>query len=186
MALPDISNIARIKLSNTNQIGILVEDIPKAVAYYSKILNIRPWFHSKTAKNEVYYQGKLIRLDLDIVLAFQGGMEIELIQVKSGDECVYSDLMRKNGGGIHHLGFFVSDYNAKLAKMKEAGINILQSGTIITNGSAVTRFAYLDTIEQCGIITEIIETKLKGLLMPHRKLIMNIGCITGDVERVIT
>jgi methylmalonyl-CoA/ethylmalonyl-CoA epimerase len=184
MTLPDISTISRMKLSNSNQIGILVKDIPKAVEHYSKLLNIGPWFRSKTVEHEVFYRGKPISLDLDIVLAFQGGMEIELIQVKGGDECVYSDLLRKSGGGIHHLGFLVSSCDAKLANMKEAGINVLQSGIITTKGSAVTRYAYLDTTEQCGIITEIIETKLKGLLMPHGKLIMGIGCITGDVERV--
>ena len=31
---------------------------------------------------------------------------------------------------------------------------------------------------------ELIVTTLKGLRMPHRKFIMEIGCITGDVERV--
>jgi len=36
----------------------------------------------------------------------------------------------------------------------------------------------------CGIISELIVTTLKGLRMPHGKLIMDIGCITGDVERV--
>ena len=184
MALPDISSIRRITLSNSNQMGILVKDIPKAVAYYSKILNIGPWYRTNTAENEVYYRGKPIKLDVDIVLAFQGGMEIELIQVKSGDECVYSDLLRKSGGGIHHLGFIVSGYDAKLAKMKEAGISVLQSGVIMTKGAAATRYAYLDTIGECGIISELIETKLLGLPMPHAKFIMNIGCITGDVERV--
>ena len=184
MTLPDISRLNRIRLSSSNQIGILVKDIPEAVAYYSKILNIGPWFQSKTAENQVIYRGEPIGLDLDVALAFQGGMEIELIQVKSGDECVYSDLLRKSGGGIHHLGFIVSSFNDKLANMKKAGIGVLQSGVIITKGSAVTRYAYLDTTEQCGIITEIIETKLMGLPMPHSRLIMNIGRITGDVERV--
>jgi methylmalonyl-CoA/ethylmalonyl-CoA epimerase len=184
MTLPDISTINKIKLSNSNQLGILVPNIPKAVVYYSKILNIGPWFRSKTVKHEAFYRGRQISLDLDIVLAFQGGMEIELIQVKGGDECVYSDLLRKSGGGIHHLGFLVSSYDARLANMKEAGIGVLQSGAIFTKGSAVTRYAYLDTTEQCGIITEIIETKLMGLLMPHSRLIMSIGCMTGDVERI--
>ncbi len=184
MTLPDISTINKIKLSNSNQLGILVPNIPKAVLYYSKILNIGPWFRSKTVKHEAFYRGRQISLDLDIVLAFQGGMEIELIQVKGGGKCVYSDMLRKSGEGIHHLGFLVSSYDFRLARLKEAGIGVLQSGSIFTKGSAVTRYAYLDTIKQCGIITEIIETKLLGLLMPHSRLIMGIGCLTGDVERV--
>jgi hypothetical protein len=61
---------------------------------------------------------------------------------------------------------------------------VLQSGAITTKGSAITRYAYLDTIKQCSIISELIVTTLKGLRMPHGKFIMEIGCITGDVERV--
>ena len=68
--------------------------------------------------------------------------------------------------------------------MKDAGVTVLQSGSIATKGGAVTRFAYLDTREQCGFISELIETTLLGLPMPHSKLIMDIGCITGDVERM--
>ena len=111
-------------------------------------------------------------------------MEIELIQVKSKEENVYSDMLAKSGGGIHHLGFTVTGYDDKLEKMKANGIEILQSGVITTKGSAVTRHAYFYTIRQCGIISEFIATTLIGIPMPHCKFIMDIGCITGDVERV--
>jgi len=80
--------------------------------------------------------------------------------------------------------FAVSGYDRKLAQMKANGIEVLQSGVITTKGSAITRYAYLDTIKQCGIISELIATTLKGLRMPHGNLIMDIGCLTGDVERV--
>ena len=184
MKQPDIRSISRIKLPNVNQIGILVKDIPEAVAYYTKLLNIGHWYRSNTIKHEIIYRGKPINAEADIVLAFQGGVEIELIQVKSKEENVYSDMLAKSGGGIHHLGFTVSGYDDKLKKMKANGIEVLQSGVITTKGSAITRYAYLDTIKQCGIISELIATTLKGLPMPHCKFIMDIGCITGDVERV--
>ena len=184
MTLSDINTLGRIKLSNSNQLGIVVQDIPRAVAYYTKLLNIGPWFRSNTVETEIYYRNELINLELDIVIAFHGGIEIELIQVISGDENAYSDILRKSGGGLHHLGFVVTGFNKKLARIMEAGVTVLQSGSITTEGGAVTRFAYLDTTEQCGIITELIDTKLLGIPMPHSKLIMNIGSITGDVERV--
>jgi len=184
MQPPDIHSLNRMKLPNVNQIGILVPNIPEAMAYYSKLFNIGHWYRSNTVKHEAIYRGKLINADVDIVLAFQGAVEIELIQVNHEDECVYSDMLRKSGGGIHHLGFTVSGYDKKLDQMKRNGVEVLQSGVITTRGSAVTRYAYLDTIKQCGIISELIVTTLKGLRMPHSKLIMEIGCITGDVERV--
>jgi len=184
MQPPDIHSLNRMKLPNVNQIGILVPNIPEAMAYYSKLFNIGHWYRSNTVKHEAIYRGKLINADVDIVLAFQGAVEIELIQVNHEDECVYSDMLRKSGGGIHHLGFTVSGYDKKLDQMKRNGVEVLQSGVITTRGSAVTRYAYLDTIKQCGIISELIVTTLKGLRMPHGKLIMEIGCLTGDVERV--
>ncbi len=184
MQEPDKSALGRMRLPRVNQIGILVQNIPEAVASYAKLLNIGRWYRSNTVKNEAVYRGKPVSIDLDIVLAFQGGMEIELIQVKGKEENVYSDMLAKNGGGIHHLGFTVSGYDRKLAQMKANGIEVLQSGVITTKGSAITRYAYLDTIKQCGIISELITTTLKGLRMPHGSLIMDIGCLTGDVERV--
>ena len=184
MKQPDIRSSSQMKLPNVNQIGILVKDIPEAVAYYTKLLNIGPWYRSNTIKHEAVYRGKPINPELDIVLAFQGGVEIELIQVKGKTENVYSDILAKCGGGIHHLGFTVSGYDNKLEQMKANGVEVLQSGVITTKGSAITRYAYLDTIKQCGIISELIVTTLIGLPMPHCKLIMDIGCITGDVERV--
>lgn len=184
MKQPDIRELNQMKLPNVNQIGILVKDIPEAVAYYTKLLNIGPWYRSNTVKHEAVYRGKPINPELDIVLAFQGGVEIELIQVKGKTENVYSDMLAKCGGGIHHLGFTVMGYDKKLEQMKANGVEVLQSGVITTKGSAVTRYVYLDTIKQCGIISELIATTLIGLPMPHCKLIMDIGCITGDVERV--
>jgi catechol 2,3-dioxygenase-like lactoylglutathione lyase family enzyme len=184
MQQPNICHIRRLKLFPVNQIGILVKDIPEAVAYYTKLLNIGPWYRSNTVKHEAIYRGKSINTKEDIVLAFQGGMEIELIQVQHEDECVYSDMLAKGSGGIHHLGFTVSDYDKKLSAMKANGIEVLQSGVITTRGSAITRYAYLDTIKECGIISEFIATTLKGLPMPHCRFIMDIGRLTGDVERV--
>jgi methylmalonyl-CoA/ethylmalonyl-CoA epimerase len=184
MNKPDIRSISRRKLPNVNQIGILEKDIPEAAVYYTKLLNIGNWYRSNTVKHETIYLSKPINIEADIVIAFQGGVEIELIQVKSKEENVYSDMLAKSGGGIHHLGFTVMGYDDKIEKMKANGIEVLQSGVITTKGSAVTRYAYLDTIRQCGIISELITTTLIGLPMPHCKLIMDVGCITGDVERV--
>ena len=184
MQQQDVRVISSMRLPNIQQIGILVKDIAESVAYYTKLLNIGRWYRSKTVKHEADYRGKPIKPDLDIVISFQGAVEIELIQVKSTEENVYSDMIGKCGGGIHHLGFMISGYDKKIEEMMANGVEVLQSGVITTKGSAVTRYAYLDTIRQCGIISEFIATTLKGLPMPHCKFIMDVGCITGDVERV--
>src|SRR5664280_1343346 len=92
MKQPDINSISRMKLPNVNQIGILVKDIPEAVAYYTKLLNIGNWYRSNTVKHEAIYRGNPIKPEVDIVLAFQGGVEIELIQVKGKVAVSYTHL----------------------------------------------------------------------------------------------
>ena len=79
-----LEKIKGVKLSKVSQIGIVVPDIGTAVSYYSKFLNIKPWF-----------RGESFPLELDIVLAFSGGIEIELIQMLTDRECIYSDIMKK-------------------------------------------------------------------------------------------
>jgi len=65
-----------LKLPRVSQIGIVVPDIGQAVRYYSKFLNIKPWFQSKITSNDVAYKEETFPLELDIALAFSGGRTI--------------------------------------------------------------------------------------------------------------
>ncbi len=173
-----------IRLPRVNQVGIVVKDMQRAVAHYESLLGIGPWFRTKTASHETYYRGKPVTVELDLAIAFQGGTEIELIEIKGGEECIYSALLRKEGGGLHHVGSIVYSYDRAMKRVRDAGVGVIQSGVITTKGGTVTRYAYLDTLAQCGIITEIIESRLAGIPIPQNRLMMGVGCITGDVERV--
>ena len=77
-------------------------------------------------------------------------MQIELIQVVEGDS-FHLDSLRERGDNVHHLGFRVKDYDAKLAQARAMGFEVLQTGPF-------GRFyAYLDTRRCGGIIVELIE-----------------------------
>jgi hypothetical protein len=49
VSIEGLENIKGAKIPKVSQIGIVVPDIGKAVHYYSKIMNIKPSFCSKTA-----------------------------------------------------------------------------------------------------------------------------------------
>ena len=170
--------------SKVGQIGMVVRDAKRSAEYFSKLYNIKPWFRANLAKKEIFYNGKEIDLDAEILIGFCGGVEIELIQVNNDVENIYSDILKKQDGGVHHIGFFISGYDSKLAAMKTLGVEPLQWGTLKTTGGAVTRFVYFDTIKTCGTITEFIETKFLGLIMPHTQFMVKISALTGDVTRV--
>ncbi|MDO9109924.1 MAG: VOC family protein [Desulfatirhabdiaceae bacterium] len=184
MNIDGMKNMNGVKLSKVSQIGIVVPDIGKAVRNYSNFLNIKPWFRSKTASNEAAFKGESFSLELDIALAFSGGVEIELIQMLTDRECIYSDIMKKQGGGLHHIGTMVRGFDKKLEQMKAAGIGVIQSGVIKTVGGAVTKYAYMDTVSTCGIISEIIESRLAGIPVFHNKFMMHIARLTGDIDLI--
>jgi hypothetical protein len=177
-------NVKGMKLPKVSQIGIVVPDIGKVVCHFSKFLNIKPWFRSKTASNHAAFKGESFSLELDIALAFSGGTEIELIQMLTDRECIYSDIMQKQGGGLHHIGTMVRGFDQKLDQMKAAGIGVIQSGVIKTVGGAVTKYAYMDTVSSCGIISEIIESKLIGIPVFHNNFMMHVGRLTGDIDLI--
>jgi catechol 2,3-dioxygenase-like lactoylglutathione lyase family enzyme len=54
--------------------------------------------------------------------------------------------------GIHHLGYWVKDFDEALQKMKDLGIKVLADGDVYG-----VRYCYLDTENQCGFIVELIE-----------------------------
>ncbi|HVN70514.1 MAG TPA: VOC family protein [Desulfomonilia bacterium] len=163
---------------------MVVRDAKRSAEHFSKLYNIKPWFQAKFAYKETFYRGEPIDLDAEILVGFCGRVEIELIQVNNDVETIYSDILRKQDGGIHHIGFFISGYDSKLTAMKSLGVEPLQWGTIKTTGGAVTRYVYFDTIKTCGTITEYIETKFLGLRMPHKQFMVKIGELTGDVTRI--
>lgn len=170
--------------SKVGQIGMVVRDAERTAEHFSKLYHIQPWFRAKFAQRETFYHGEPIDLDVDILIGFCGGIEIELIQVRNEVENIYSDILRKQNGGIHHLGFFINGYDSKLAGMRKSGVEPLQWGTLKTKGGAVTRYVYFDTTETCGTITEYIETRFLGLCIPHMEFMVKVSALTGDVARI--
>ncbi|MDY6856340.1 MAG: hypothetical protein SWO11_16900 [Thermodesulfobacteriota bacterium] len=57
--------------------------------------------------------------------------------------------------------------------MKRLGREAKQYGLLKTKGGTITKFAYLDTVEYCGMVNGIN----KGIL----RLLMRIGDETGEI-----
>lgn len=177
-----------LALPRVRQIGIVVESLPKAVEYYSNAFGIGPWFRSKFTGEEHYLAGKRqIRFGLDIAMAFAGNVQYEIIQHKGGDRNIYCDHLDTHGEGVHHLGFYVNDFDKRLAGLTERGVGVLQSGELSSGGSAggsVTKYAYLDTAAIGGVILEIIETRFLGVAIGMSRFWFELGAMMGDVERI--
>ncbi len=179
-AIGKIPNIGRI-----DQLGIVVHDAEKAMRRYAATLGMRRWYRANSSTPpEVLSRGKKMALDIDIFLGYLGRVQVELIESRAGSGGIYAEHLAARGEGLHHLGFFVPNLNKKLSALHARGIAPIQSGEIRSGGGAVTRYAYFETGGAGNIMAEFIETKILGIPvgMPH--LMMEIGCLTGDAEKI--
>jgi methylmalonyl-CoA/ethylmalonyl-CoA epimerase len=177
-----------LRLPEVGQIGIVVKSIDETVRYLYETFTIGPWFRPREKREEHLLRGvDRINPELDMVMAFSGKVQYELIQHQGGDRTVHCDYLDKYGEGIHHLGFYVSNIDERLNILQEMGIGILQSGYIKTVGRAGeshTSYAYLDTAGIGGIIFELIDTKFLGMSIKMSRFWFELGNVTGDIEKI--
>lgn len=145
--------ISNLDLPSTTQVGIVVRDLDKAIAYYEKVVGLGPFVRPEVVFTEKYYYGK--PADFKMLLGFcsLGPIEMELIQPVIGPT-IYHDFLEKRGEGLHHLGFDIKDLDARMERYQKMGIKVIQSGR--TRGGG---FAYLDTGNIGGVLVEIFQRK---------------------------
>jgi len=140
----------QLKLPEVSQIGVVVEDLDRAVAFYQSVFGMGPFRIQEAEAPNVWDRGKEKRIKARLAFADLGQVEIEFIHILEGDS-VHLEFLREHGEGLHHLGFRVKDFQAKLEQAKAMGFEVLQTGPL-------GRFyAYLDTRRHGGIIVELIE-----------------------------
>jgi len=139
----------QLQLPGVGQIGVVVEDIDRTMSFYQSVFGLGPWDIREVGAPNVWDRGQEKQIKARLAFATLGQVEVELIQILEGDS-FHLEFLRKHGEGIHHLGFFVRDFQAKLEQAKAMGFEILQADPY---GQA---YAYLDTRQPGGIIFELI------------------------------
>lgn len=96
-------------------------------------------------------RGAAVRSALAIGFARSGDVQLELIQPVRGPG-LHAEFLAERGGGVHHLGYLVDDLDETLALGDALGAPKLMGG-----GFGSLRFAYLDTFDDLGVYTEVVE-----------------------------
>jgi methylmalonyl-CoA/ethylmalonyl-CoA epimerase len=133
----------QVQLKSVDQIGVVVRDIDKTIASWSKLFGLSPWIFRDFSAGDV--KGRPIKGRL--AFAHLGPVQLELIQPVEG-LIFYSEFLDKHGEGLHHLGFFVDDLEGEVNNLLAQGARVLSSGA--------GTYAYLDTGGPGGIIFELI------------------------------
>jgi len=145
----------RVKLPPVEQIGIVVNDVDKAIEFYTSVFGWGPFRVVESDIKGFSYRGKIGDARLKTALAKSGPVEIELIEVLDG-ETAHTDFIKEKGEGLHHLRFRVNDIDGIIAELAKDGVKPVMAKNFEEFGIS---FAYLDTEKTAGVMVELIEYK---------------------------
>ncbi len=136
-----------------DQVGIVVEDMERAVQYYQS-MGIGPFQPIKGVVHaERKVRGKIVYdIKNEARVAQIGSLQLELICPVEGNSLQKEFLVTK-GEGINHIGCSVDDLDKEVAEMEKKGFKILSRSKFKGGGGAV----YFDTTKIGGVIIEFVQ-----------------------------
>src|SRR5688572_9607401 len=91
---------------------------------------------------------------VDVVFIGTGEGKIELLQ-PTGPESTVQKFLDKRGPGLHHIAYRVSDIVAALARLKAAGIRLIDE--VPRAGAGGLKVAFLHPASTQGVLVELVE-----------------------------
>ena len=142
-----------LKLGNLkiDQLGYVYKDIEKQAKIMENLYCVSKFMVFDPVDVKVNYRG------VDKTIRMRGGFgtiydtQIELLQPVEGDS-IYNEFLNQGKEGFHHICYTVDNLQAVINEYKEANINVIQSGKLMT-----TSYAYMDTEETMGMIVEFAQ-----------------------------
>jgi methylmalonyl-CoA/ethylmalonyl-CoA epimerase len=128
-----------------DHIGVATDDLDASLALYEGRFEM-PLAHRET----VEAQG------VEAVLLDVGDCHVELLRPLGPDTPVGKFLERK-GPGLHHVAYRVEDIDGTLARLRDAGIELIDAEA--RTGIRQSRVAFLHPRSTGGVLTEIVEPR---------------------------
>ncbi len=130
-------------LKKINHIGVAVASIEEATPYYRDTLGME-------------FEGTEVVAEQKVKVAFfvVGESRIELLEPTAPDSPV-ARFLEKNGPGVHHLAYEVTDLEQRLVALKAQGVRLIDE--VPRTGAHGARIAFLHPKASGGILTELCE-----------------------------
>ena len=126
-----------------DHIGVATDDLDGAIALYEGTMGM-PVTHRETVESQ----------GVEAVLLDVGEGHVELLRPLSPDTPIGRYLERR-GPGLHHVAYAVEDIEGVLGKLKESGIDLIDSEPRV--GIRRSRVAFVHPRSTGGVLTEIVE-----------------------------
>ena len=130
-------------LARIDHIGVAVEDLDAALALYERGLEI-----------ELVHRETVTEQGVEAVLLDVGENHVELL-APLGPDTPVGKFLAKKGPGLHHVAYQTADIDAELARLKEAGLRLIDEQP--RTGIRGSRVAFLHPAATGGVLTEIVE-----------------------------
>ncbi len=138
-------NTNEMKPTHIEHIGIAVEDMKEAIAYYENVLGLDCY-----AVEEVP--------DQKVKTAFfqVGDTKIELLE-STDPEGPIGKFIEKKGQGIHHIAFAMPDVSTALKDAAQNGVRLVD--LVPRNGAEGLKIGFLHPKSTLGVLTEFCGKK---------------------------
>jgi len=141
-------------LGEIRQLGYIVNDIEKAMQYWTDVMGVGPWYYNPHVPIKNYhYCDQPYEVHNSVALANSGSLQVELIQTRDNTPSMYKDFKAVQGTGLQHVAFWTDTFDADLKKMLELGYVVKMKGEVGENG----RFVYFDKEYHPGTVIELSE-----------------------------
>jgi methylmalonyl-CoA epimerase len=130
-------------LGRIDHIGVATDDLDGAIALYEGKLGM-PVAHRETVESQ----------GVEAVLLDVGEGHVELLR-PLGEDTPVGKYLAKKGPGLHHVAYAVGDIDEVLGKLKEQGVELIDSEA--RQGIRNSRVAFLHPKSTGGVLTEIVE-----------------------------
>ena len=130
-------------LDRIDHVGVAVEDLDAALKLYEDALGM-PMVHREVVEEQ----------GVEAVLLDVGDGHVELLS-PLGDDTPVGKFLAKKGPGLHHVAYAVSDIEATLAALSEAGVQLIDETPRI--GIRQSKVAFVHPRSTGAVLTEIVQ-----------------------------
>ena len=130
-------------LPPTYQVGYAVHDVDATVARLNPLFGPFAVFESELS---VMYRGVDTPVHMKIAVGHSGELEMEFIEILSGDS-PHVDWLERHGESIMHVAFKVDDVDATCSRLADLGFELAWRGDV--PGTDIV-YAYVQGTEDAG------------------------------------